>query len=330
MKKIYPILFFVLILASVLIVNATTITITLTTNRTSYARLDNMTVSGSLSMDDQPVTKGLVAIQIDKPNGDPLVVRTVNTGVNPTYPDPVDNPDFLGQVLNLYPSDIQRNPVSNFNTGGTSYFTLTVQNIDNDPRYLYAVVNVYDNNNIPIGIAIAEGEFAASSQSTITCGIPIPTWATPGRATAFAAIYTLMPRTGGRPFSLEASTTFTINGVQGNPPPTSQSGSQGNYILTFQIPPKCPIGTYNVYTSVAYRGIPDTESTSIQIHQPGDLDGNGTVDFDDLLTFVDGYIAYTTPPYTLDPKCDFDHNGVIDFDDVLSFVDAYIQYGSIP
>jgi hypothetical protein len=331
MKKIYPFLFCLLILSSVLTVQATTVNLTVTTDKTSYLRSENLAVSGSLRKDGQPVTNGLVAIQINSQNGDPMVIRTVNTGVNPTYPDPIANPDFLGQILNLYSSDFYQNPVNNVYAGALAQFTLTAQNLANEPRHLVTAVTVYDNNNVPVGVATSEiGTVPARSQSTKVVGVPIPASAVSGRATAFASIYSDMPKLGGKPFSLEASATFTINGVQGNLPPSSGNGNQGNYNLNFKLPPKCPVGTYTVYTTAAYYGVSDSKTTTFQVSQPGDLNGNGTVDFDDLLLFINAYVINHAPPYTVTPVADFDHNGMINFDDVLLFVNYYVVYRSIP
>ena len=54
--------------------------------------------------------------------------------------------------------------------------------------------------------------------------------------------------------------------------------------------------------------------------KPGDFDGDGDIDFWDILAFVD---AYRAAPGTVDPRADFDDDGDIDFWDILAFVDYY-------
>lgn len=333
MRKFFsPLLFCFLLLSTTLIIHATTVNLSLTINKASCARLESFTISGSLSEDGQPVTDGLVAIQIENSNGDPMVLRTVNTEENPTYPDPINNPDFLGQVLNLYLSDANKNPVNNVNSGSIAYFTLTLQNLASDPQHIVAAVNVFDNDNIPVGITISEiGELAARSQSTILVSIPIPSSVASGRATVFASIYSDMPKDGGKPFSLEESSVFTINGIQGDAPPSSENGNQGNYDFTFNMPPRCPIGTYTIYACAAHSGVSDLRNIAFDVYQWGDLNDNGTVDFYDLLDFVSAYVDIRSPPdYTCNPLADFDNNGEINFQDILLFVSAYVQYWSIP
>ena len=62
----------------------------------------------------------------------------------------------------------------------------------------------------------------------------------------------------------------------------------------------------------------------------GDSDGDGDIDYEDIVSFVDAYIAYTGQG-VLDlehREGDMDNDGDIDYDDITSFVDAYIAYWS--
>ena len=55
----------------------------------------------------------------------------------------------------------------------------------------------------------------------------------------------------------------------------------------------------------------------------GDIDGNGTVDFDDFFQFADNF-GLASP----DPVADFDGNGVVDFDDFFLFADNFGKEGT--
>jgi hypothetical protein len=62
----------------------------------------------------------------------------------------------------------------------------------------------------------------------------------------------------------------------------------------------------------------------------GDSDGDGDIDYEDIVSFVDAYIAYKGQE-VLDPEHregDMDNDGDIDYGDITSFVDAYIAYWS--
>ncbi len=50
---------------------------------------------------------------------------------------------------------------------------------------------------------------------------------------------------------------------------------------------------------------------------PADLDGNGTLNFDDIDAFVNGFLAG-------DLIADLDGNGVLNFDDIDAFVNAFL------
>jgi len=60
-------------------------------------------------------------------------------------------------------------------------------------------------------------------------------------------------------------------------------------------------------------------------HLLGDFDGDGDIDYDDIVYFVDAYIKYWSGQGK-DPQCDFDNDCDIDYDDILIFVTAYIDY----
>lgn len=55
----------------------------------------------------------------------------------------------------------------------------------------------------------------------------------------------------------------------------------------------------------------------------GDIDGNGTVDFDDFFQFADNF-GLASP----DPVADFDGNGAVDFDDFFLFADNFGKSGT--
>ena len=62
----------------------------------------------------------------------------------------------------------------------------------------------------------------------------------------------------------------------------------------------------------------------------GDSDGDGDIDYEDIVSFVDAYIAYVGQG-VLDlehREGDMDNDGDIDYGDITSFVDAYIAYWS--
>jgi hypothetical protein len=62
----------------------------------------------------------------------------------------------------------------------------------------------------------------------------------------------------------------------------------------------------------------------------GDFDGDSNIDYEDIVSFVDAYIAYVGQG-VLDPEHregDMDNDGDIDYNDITTFADAYIAYWS--
>jgi len=92
-----------------------------------------------------------------------------------------------------------------------------------------------------------------------------------------------------------------------------------------------PVGTHTV--SVQVQQVSEETNTDdnlfvfgdVVIKLLGDFDGDGDVDYDDIVYFVTAYINYWSG-MGKDPACDFDNDCDIDYDDILAFVTAYIDY----
>jgi hypothetical protein len=59
-----------------------------------------------------------------------------------------------------------------------------------------------------------------------------------------------------------------------------------------------------------------------------DFSHNGSIDFRDIVYFVDAYIQYYQCG-NLNLVCDLNHDGKIDFADLQLFVECYVYYASI-
>jgi hypothetical protein len=318
MKKIYPLLFCILILSTTLIANASTLTISLSVNPT-FGRFQQTNITGVLNLDGYSLQNGLVALEIKQPNGVPLTVRTVNTGANPS--------SVTVDIVNVTCSDLSGNPVSDVTRGSLAYFTAYAHNNDNIDRSALIIMTIYDNSNSPIGYAATTITVPNRSNTFATLSVPIPSWAVDGRAAVFAAAYTNLPDAGGTPFCPEKSSTFTIGGLLGSSPPVTPTGNQGNYNLPITIPKNAPLGTYTIQARSSYGGVTAFADKSFNVNQPGDFDGNGRVNSEDVAAFVDQYINYWAGrPFS--DIADFDDNNKVDSNDVALFVTAYIVYWS--
>jgi phosphate transport system substrate-binding protein len=70
-----------------------------------------------------------------------------------------------------------------------------------------------------------------------------------------------------------------------------------------------------------FTGGANTPDTTAPLHKSMP---DGKVNFNDIVYFVDAYIAYNGASHPVDPYCDFNADKTIDFTDIVKFVDGYI------
>jgi hypothetical protein len=283
------------------------------------AQFEIASVQGDLMFDNAPLSDGLVAVQANAAST-VMFVRTVNSGSDPA--------SFPAEIQSAYSCDEEGTPVSDVAKGTIAYFKVEVEN--NQPVPLgttLVAVSIFDNDNCPIGFSSAQTTLPAGA-SSIMLSVVIPSWASSGRATVFATLCTKLPSAGGVPYCVEESGVFTINGVQGENPPVTPSGSQGHYSLSFRVPLNA-ITTipYRVYVGSSHSGSQAFSEAGFDVIPRGDFNGDDAIDYIDIGLFVDAFINYYSDnPF--DPKADFDKNGIIDYVDIGLFVDAFIEYYS--
>jgi hypothetical protein len=91
-----------------------------------------------------------------------------------------------------------------------------------------------------------------------------------------------------------------------------------------------PEGDYDIINEYfPYMG--HIEGSVFDISIPGDVDGSGKVNYEDLFALADAYGSHG-PDYnypgepaspTWDPRCDFNHNNRIDYEDLFTLADHY-------
>jgi len=319
-KKLFPLFCLFMLICTTTVGAVSNLNITVTTDKQSYSRFESVQVYGNLVLDSSPVTDGLVALLVKNPSSNYIVMRTVNTGMNPQSP-------LIVEVRSVYSCDLNGNPKPDVSKGSLAYFNVTISNYDLVTHIVLATVNLYDKNNVALSLVSSNLPIPARSASSFIISASIPSWATSGNAAAYASAYTEWPEAGGTPYCPEESASFNILGGSSGPQPSTPNGSQGAYNLTFRLPPKCQVGTYVVYASSIYNGMTALANTVFFVKQPGDFDGDGDIDSKDIFAFLDAYIAYWSGnPWN--PEADFDFDGDVDSSDVFAFVDAYIQYWS--
>jgi hypothetical protein len=322
MKKIAPLSFFfcLILISTILTVNAqTSLEITVSSTKLSYNRGDVVTVNGELLSDNQAIN-GLVGIAVVDAQGNNVAIRTVSTGA-------ISNP--IGTITSAYLSDQSTNKLTSASAGELAYFTISVVNNDYIPRDLRAIINVYDNNGVPLSsgsvkfFAVPSGE-----ECTAMLSVVIPSWAAGGLAYAYGGLYSEWPNQGGYPLAPEVSIPFTLIGtMQGSNQHSISQGNQGSYELSFKLANRATIGQDSVYVISRVNGVVASNMVSFNVKQLGDFNGDGVLDFHDIVFFADNWIAYYSgQPWN--PIIDLNKDSKLDFEDLVAFANAWIIYYS--
>jgi len=305
LKKIPP-LFYVLILIAeiILLPHAHTLSsleLTLTTHKPTYYIGENVYIYGNLTLDGNLVTDGLVGLEVDTPIDSRLLIRTLTTNTTPTE-------NWLIEVLNVVPCDQDGKPKNTFAAGTFAHFNVTVKNNDIELRQVLITINIYDYSRAPLGVSSYEFPIKENTTELVRISFPISTKSANGLATVYANAYSDRPRMGGKPYCPEKSNTLQITGgITASPNPIQQELIKGNYNMTFKLSMERQLGTYNVYATAIYQGLPALNITTFQINVLGDANGDGVVDGKDA-----GILGLHWPPQPYDPQCDFNSDGVID------------------
>jgi hypothetical protein len=294
--------------------------LTVKTHRTAYYIGDNVQIYGNLTFNNETVSDGLVAVEVNDARGTPLIIRTLTTGTKPQMAWYV----YVGMV---FASDQQGNPKNNFYRGDLAYFNITIVNNDVEPRLTLVTVTALDNNQVPMGSASIKTTLPGQTYIRFIISIPVPTDATLGTATAYVNAYTEWPMIQGTPYCPERNATFNIvsAGAASTAASTATTTIQqatANYNLTFKLPNQITIGNFTAYVSSTYQGFTAFNSTTFQIKILGDINGDNTVNYWDLFFLAKAYGSHEGDP-KYNPEADFNHDGNVNYWDLFILAKNY-------
>ena len=301
-KKIILFTFFITIATSQ-IAYSTNLQITVTTDKEIYGSNENILVSGNLALDDSPVSDGLVTLQVDDPEGNLIIIRTLTTGPGVTGPWPVE-------ILEVIPLDKFSNPCYIFQTGDYVGLKIKVQN-GNSEINVTITLNAYYRDEYPFAAKEFTHQHMYPNQSftwiqPYAFG-PIALNAPTGTATVYVNAFTKWPRDGGFAYCPEKLAPFNI--TMGSNPPVEPTPTSGTFNLSFKIfPGYGKLGNYTIYASSYYPPFYATNSTKFELKMLGDITGalgvpDGRVDMRDISFAAVRFGAEIGDP-NYDPKAD--------------------------
>jgi len=322
MPKKLAIIFEILFISTLLVLTyvkpskAYPLDITVTTDKSIYNIGEQVVVSGVLTYNLNPVSGGLVALQInDRLN--PYVLRTLPVGTPPSGPWNVE-------ITSAYIGDIEGNPITAIKRGSICYIWVFY---DNNYQYnldITIAFTIYDASQVPLFAHMPTSQsIPPGTGYFVTYTWQIPTNAELGPATIYASAYTVPPQNEGTPYSPEKSSTFSIIKAYAEP------SLVGSYSSTFKIANTgTRLGTYNVYVASFYLGSKATSTTSFQVKLVGDINGDGYVNYIDGILLGTAFGSNPQKP-NWNPKADLNTDGVINYLDAI-LLGANWGYSGIP
>ncbi len=294
----------------------------------SLVTLNETMVYNDVVTNEYP-TDGLVGLQIQDSNGNPMVIRTLSTGTS--IPGSIPVTITQAYLCNGNEAKITSTPIPTASNPFVTQIYFSVYNNGATAQQVLVTLNVFDSNGVPISVASQNmGSVPAYTSEESILDFNIPASAHYGTAYAYVDVYNTFPVQGGVPTGQEKAFQFTITGgsaFQGTPVTTnSYNGSPyNNFNITFRLPQytNCALGTYEVYSTASYLGVSGSTTTPFGVGELADINGDGQVNFNDITTFVALYINYFTS-HVYSQQIDLLHTGTINFNDITLFVGYYI------
>lgn len=321
-RVVFPLFFFILMF-SVLINLVYAGELVFSTSRFSYGPGATIKVYGTLTLGGNPVTDGLVAVQVEDSLGNLKYIRVVSTGTSP--------PPWKVRIVEFLSCDLQGNHKSSFIRGTLAYFKITVESLDAViERQVTIALNLFDSVGFSIYAAcVLERPLRPGERYSLgPISIPIPDDAFVGPANCTASILTKSPKDNGMPYCPEGLAEFTIIGggsqTTGLPSGLTSTGSGGSFSLSFKLPSTAKLGDYFIYASAKVGPYHNAWAYAAfdYFWLFTDIDRNGNVNIQDLFTVAK---AYQTKPGDehWDPRADLDGNDLVNIIDLYEVAKDY-------
>ena len=235
-------------------------------------------INGNLSLNDEPISDALVAVEVDNPKGDLFILRTFDTGsIDPNQTWPIE-------IEELYPCDSQGTPKYTFQPGSNAGFYIKLRNKAGYPFDIIVTLSIVYSNKAPFtNVLMCNTSISVGQTIAVTrWPVPIPEGfnVVPGNTTVYANIYNVLPRDNGFAYCPEESTSFII-GSDGQGSSTPSGNSQFALELALsQI--AVWLGNYTIYGMTKYTVLVASSLSTFEVILVGDLYPDGVIDMRDI------------------------------------------------
>jgi hypothetical protein len=306
--------------------------LTLSTNKQTYSLGEKVIVNGNLTLNQNPVPDGLVAVQVNDARGILRVLRTRPTGTNITK-------RWSAEILDLAPVG-QFGPKYEFRRGSDIGFKVTIKNNDLISHDVNITICIYYPDEGPLRTASIWHGILGGNETKTVSSFPFATIsnAAPlGTAVAYANILnSYLPKDGGFAYAPEKLIAFNITDNQGSSSTTSaltQSDSaNGTFNLTFRTPRVAQgylLGNCTVYATSFYLPYFASNRVSFEVIIRGDIDGDGKCDIKDIAIVSLAYGSFPGHP-NWNPIADLYPDLKIDILDIAIVAKDYGKVGIPP
>lgn len=277
--------------------------LTIDYNGEIYGLSDNVTISGNLTLNENPVENALVAIQVMDPSKLYFTFRTAITGPTPPTAHRVN-------FTYLYSSDSNGQPKYTFKRGDSLCIAYSIRNYDNAPQFVTIAISLYGPQEVPIGTWLPAAVYLdpGDSSTAIFFAAQITSEFAYGTYKIYGNLYSDLPSNFGVPYCPEKMVTFSISSTSGKIVEIKYSEATetpqiGTYMISFKLPKVGRIGTYYVYAGTSYAGLSSYSSMTIPVMLIGDVNDDKWVE---LMDFFYMSMAFGSTPESpnWNEKCD--------------------------
>jgi len=289
----------------------------------------NITIYGTLNLDEAPVTDGLIAIQINEPDETLWLIRSLPTGTNATT-----------KKWSLEVIDVTPTPSSSLNRGDMLGIRATIRNNDLVDRQTLLAVSLVHETGIPLKAEIiANITVQANKTQTYWFSnvLTIPNDAPIGVANVYLSLISNLPAEGGWSWGLDGVTTITIGSSSKQSKVEYEEGVFVMNVRTKNMYAK--LGNYTVHASTLYIKPPYVyararASVVFKVLLIGDITGpggqpDGKVDIRDVSLVAYSFGSYPGHP-KWNPIADLNGDNKVNILDISIVASDYGKIGILP